>query len=418
MAIKSDNAEQNIISILEGEYTFFEEFTKENGINWSYEEKKNNILPLSKSYVGYITTPKRIITLKPKYSEIGFEHIIRLYLYVYGYRPTDSVAILDVSKTETSADVADMFIKNLKRNVQEGIIRTYEHEHIYTRGLKGRVNYTKTYMNSLFRKRKYVDTVVSTLSLRNEYNNMIMTALRKLQHTQKYSSIASELAMYFDGAEPNVDKGSLLLEKINFNSNTSRYRRTLTYAAMIIDQLSYSDKGSSVGTDSFLINFDRLFEDFVAKVLKEIPERKEFSTWANKRKFADVIGASGKYEEREYQPDIIFRYVAEDEKYDYMPSAFAVLDVKNKAYGQFKNADIYQMLTYTKLLHGQKSVLLYPSFYKRLPEQLSLEASIFQPSTISACFVNIADETGNDFLDSIHWFADVVVKTILDIPIN
>jgi 5-methylcytosine-specific restriction enzyme subunit McrC len=187
---------------------------------------------------------------------------------------------------------------------------------------------------------------------------------------------------------------------------------------MIIDQLSYSDKGSSVGTDSFLINFDRLFEDFVAKVLKEIPERKEFSTWDNKRKFADVIGVSGKYDEREYQPDIIFRYVAEDEKYDYMPSAFAVLDVKNKAYDQFKNADIYQMLTYTKLLHGQKSLLLYPSFYKRLPEQLSLEASIFEPSTISACFVNIADETGNDFLDSIHWFADVVVKTILDISIN
>ena len=94
MAIKSENAEQNIILILEGEYTFFEEFTRKNGINWSYEEKKNNILPLSKSYVGYITTPKRIITLKPKYSEIGFEHIIRLYLYVYGYRPTDSVAIL------------------------------------------------------------------------------------------------------------------------------------------------------------------------------------------------------------------------------------------------------------------------------------------------------------------------------------
>lgn len=417
MAEINEIAEQNIITIKDGEYSFFDSFTKKYGIAWSYEEKKNSILPLSKSYVGYITTPIRTLLLKPKYSEIGFEHIIRLYLYVYGYRPTDSAAILDVSDSETSADVADMFIKNLRRNVQEGIIRSYQKESILAESIKGRVNYTKTFKNSMLRKRKFVDTRVSSLSLKNDYNNLILTALKKLQHVKEYTADATELSMYFEGADASVKNGSILLEKINFNSNTSRYRRTLTYAAMIIDQLSYSDQGSAVGTDSFLINFDRLFEDFVAKVLKEVPEKKEFTTWANKKRFADVINASGKYEEREYQPDIIYRYVAEDEKYDYTPSAYAVLDVKNKAYGQFKNADIYQMLTYVRLLHGQKAVLLYPSFHNRHPEVLSLDPAVFSPSTISACFVNIADESGADFLKSIHCFADVVVKTIQDIPV-
>ena len=294
MALTNEAAEQNIITIKDGEYVFFEEFTKKNGIPWSYEERKNNIFPLSKSYVGYITTPLRIITLKSKYNEIGFEHIIRLYLYVYGYRPTDSAAILDVSEAETSADVADMFIKNLKRNVQDGIIRPYVRERKQLSSLKGRVNYTKAYIGAMQQKRKYVDTCMSTLSLKNEYNNLILSALKKLQHVGKYSSVANELSMYFDGAEANVKNGSIVLEHINFNSNTARYRRTLTYAAMIIDQLSYSDKGDAVGTDSFLINFDKLFEDFVAKVLKEIPEKKEFTTWADKKKFADVIGAAGK----------------------------------------------------------------------------------------------------------------------------
>ena len=417
MSAINEVAEQNIITIHDGEYSFFDDFTKKYGISWSFEEKRNGILPLSKSYVGYITTPVRTISLKPKYSEIGFEHIIRLYLYVYGYRPTDSAAILDVSESETSADVADSFIKNLKRNVQEGIIRSYDREDVLTKAIKGRVDYTRTYMNLVMRKRKFVSTRVSTLSLKNDYNNLILTALKKLQHVNEYTSAATELSMYFEGAEGNVKNGSLQLERINFNSNTSRYRRTLTYAAMIIDQLSYSDKGSAVGTDSFLINFDRLFEDFVAKVLKEIPEKKEFSTWANKRKFADVINDAGKYEEREYQPDIIYRFIPEDERYDYMPSAYAVLDVKNKAYGQFKNADIYQMLTYVRLLHGEKALLLYPSFYKRKPETLSLDPSVFSPSTISACFVNIADKSGEDFLKSIHWFADIVVKNIQDIPV-
>lgn len=417
MSISNEAAEQNIITIQKGEYSFFEEFTKKNGIAWSYEEKKNNILPLSKSYVGYITTPIRILTLKPKYNEIGFEHIIRLYLYVYGYRPADSEAILDVSNSETSADVADMFIKNLKRNIQEGIIRTYQRERIQTESIKGRVNYTKTYMDARLMKKKYVSTMVSSLSVCNDYNALILSALKKLQHTNKYTAAATELSMYFDGASANVKNGSLLLEHINFNSNTARYRKTLTYAAMIIDQLSYSDKGSAVGMDSFLINFDKLFEDFVAKVLKEIPEKKEFSTWTYKRKFAKVLGPVGQYDEREYQPDIIYRFIAEDEKFDYTPSAYAVLDVKNKAYGQFKNADIYQMLTYARLLHSQKAVLLYPSFQKRMPEQLSLDENIFSPSTISACFVNIAENSGTAFLDSVHWFSDVVVKTISDIPV-
>lgn len=417
MAI-TDLVEQNIIAVQDGEEAFFDEFTKHHNINWSFDERKNGILPLSKSYIGYITTPNRIITLKSKYNEIGFEHIVRLYLYVYGYRPTDSAAILDVTYADTSADVGDMFIRNLRRNIQGGVIRLYDREDVRTTALKGRVNYTKTYLSAMMRKRKFVDARVSTLSLKNDYNNLILTALRKLQHISKFSSEATELSMYFYGADSNVSNGSRVLERINFNSNTARYRRTLTYAAMIIDQLSYSDRGSCVGTDSFLINFDRLFENFVAKVLKEIPEKKEFSTWINKKKFADVIGINGKYEEREYQPDIVYRFIAEDENYDYKPSAYAVLDVKNKAYGQFKNADIYQMLTYVHLLHGKKAVLLYPSFYQKLPEVLSLDGDIFDPSTITACFVNIADETGTEFLKSIKWFAGAVVNTIWDIPVK
>ncbi len=417
MPVDYENVEQNIITVQDGEMAFFEDFTKKYGILWTYEEKKNAILPLSKSYVGYITTPKRTISLKPKYREIGFEHIIRLYLYVYGYRPTDSAAILDVSEAETSTDVADLFVKNLKRNVQEGIIRTYERVEVQSSSIRGRVNYLKAYRDALLQKRKPINTTVSTLSLNNDYNNLILTALVKLRHVRKYTPVATELSMYFDGALQNVTNGSLILERINFNSNTARYRRTLTYAAMIIDQLSYSDKGSTVGTDSFLINFDRLFEDFVIKVLKDIPEKKEFTTWIGKKKFADVVRESGIHEDREYQPDIIYRFQQEDEKRDYLPSAYAVLDVKNKAYGQFKNADIYQILTYARLLGSKKAMLLYPSFFRKKPKRLLLNQNIFDPSVISACYVNIADDSGEEFLKSINYFADIVVKVLQDIPV-
>lgn len=64
-------------------------------------------------------------------------------------------------------------------------------------------------------------------------------------------------------------------------------------------------------------------------------------------------------------------------KYDYSPSAYDVFDVKNKAYGQFKNADIYQILTYIRLLHSKKVVLLYPAFQQKT-EILSLYLIYFR----------------------------------------
>ena len=181
-----ESAEQNIITVQPEEIAFFEEFTKKYAISWTREEKLNNILPLSKSYVGYITTPTRIISLNPKYHEIGFEHIIRIYLYVYGYRPTDSAAILDVSESETSADVASMFIKNLKRNIQEGIIRSYQKTDIRSESLQGKVNYTRTYTNVLTGKGKPVMSRVSKLSIKNNINSLILSALEKLKQINPY----------------------------------------------------------------------------------------------------------------------------------------------------------------------------------------------------------------------------------------
>lgn len=72
-------------------------------------------------------------------------------------------------------------------------------------------------------------------------------------------------------------------------------------------------------------------------------------------------------------------------------------------------------MMYAKLLHSEKALLLYPSFTNRRTETLSLNSEIFNPSLIYACFVNIGDESGEKFLQSIHEFANNVVYIIQDI---
>jgi len=409
---------QNIISVLENEEEFFERFTRKHGILWRPEDKYNHILPLSKSYVGYIVTPNRKINLLPKYREIGFEHIFRMYLYVYGYKSSDSASVLDVSKTQNDIDVAQLFFDSLQKNIQTGIIRTYKRTLISSREIKGNVNYRSTYLKHMKRRKHPVDAVVSKLSLDNSYNRLIVSALSKLCHVRNYTSISSKILMYFEGVLDNVDSGSELFESITFNSNTSRYRQTLLYAAMIIDELDYDDVGNSVGTESFIVNFDRLFEDFVAKILINTPEKREFITWKESKKYADIISNGAKFDSRYYLPDILYQFKAEDEKFEYLPSSNAVLDVKNKAYGIFKNADIYQILTYAKLLHSKKALLLYPSFSEKYPDELILNPEIFDPPVIFGCYINIADSTGEKFLNSISFFVETVERIISDIGIK
>src|SRR5699024_8945368 len=116
-----------------------------------------------------------------------------------------------------------------------------------------------------------------------DINRLIATALMKLKNVKKYTSTATKLLMYFENVSPNVKNGSELLKNINFNSNTSRYRNTLIYASMIIDQLDYEDVGNTIGTESFIINLDRLFEDFVIKILKETRDKRKFFTWKSSR---------------------------------------------------------------------------------------------------------------------------------------
>lgn len=418
MLNKFEAAGQTIINVLEEELSYFEQFVHKNNIRWAREEKNNSILTISQSYVGYLVTPVRKINLEPKYNEIGFEHIFRMYLYVYGYKTSDSSSVLDISDAQNEADVAELFLDNLQKNIQLGIIQSYQISSEKLKFIKGNVHYPTTYKNYLLNKKKYVKTKVSSLSLDNDINKLIATALFKLKNVKKYTSTAAKFLMYFENVPPNVKNGSELLKKINFNSNTSRYRNTLIYASMIIDQLDYEDVGNTIGTESFIINFDRLFEDFVVKILKETPVKREFSTWDTPKKYADIIKSDNLYESREYQPDIVYRYLVEDENYDYLPSAYGVLDVKNKAYSIFNNNDIYQIVTYASLLHSKKVVLLYPSFLNKRPETLILNSDIFNPYVITACFINIADKSGKDFLKSIKLFVDTVEKVLLDIKID
>lgn len=403
MSITQEISNLRIVYVMPEEIEYFTKLSKNFNIKWKPEDRKNGVFPISKSYVGYLITPKRRIDLQPKYSEISMEHIFRIYLFVYGYKTGDNGKILDISSYSGNIDVAKLFLQHLERNIKMGILRTYRKEQMYSKRISGKIDSVNSYTRFLKNKKKFIDSKKSLLTLDNLINNMIVSALDKLIHLKKYASHANLYLSYFN-IRGTITNGSETLNNINFNSLNERYRQTLLYASMIIDQLDYDDIGDKLGSESFILNFDRLFEDFVAKVLIETPNKRKFIKWDNSVKFADIYRNDNSIETRDYLPDLIYDYNVEDEKFNFFPSAKGVLDIKNKAYTQFKNSDVYQILTYKKLLNSQKMILLYPSFRLKKYEVLQLQHDIFEVDQIYACFIDISEDSGDNFLKAIDNF--------------
>lgn len=403
---------QKLINVLPEEMQFFTEFLEKKGILWRDEQKKASIVSLSKSLTGYIKTPLRFLPIEPKYKEIHFGHILRLYNYVHSYNGVQDDELLDINESIQSQQMVTSFLRKLRENISIGILQDYVQTQQQTKYLKGHVDYVSTFKNSMKQRREPVQSTVYSLSPNVDINQLIVGALKLIATSGKNSMEAVELLDYFDQVDPVTENASEFLSNINFNSKNLRYKKVASEAAMIIDCLYYDDFRGSMGGESFLVNFDLLFERFIQKILLEVTEEREFSVWKEPRLFGIEYLSGQAMARNEYQPDIVYKFNPEDAERDFQPSAKAVLDVKNKANGVFKNADIYQVLIYNQLLYAKKSVLIYPSFFYRAPTIFTIDNARIPVPEIYSVFINISNPDADSFKKSIQTFIEDIYEVL------
>lgn len=221
-----------------------------------------------------------------------------------------------------------------------------------------------------------------------------------------------ELLSYYEGVTPIKQNASLELNKIVFNSNNIRYKQVLIKASMIIDTLFFDDIKGSNGGESFLINFDILFEMFIRKVLRDFTKKTEFIFLNDGLKFAEVINNFNISKSRFYKPDVLYKFESESPSNRYQPAAVGVLDVKNKAYNIFSNADIYQIIVYSNLLNSKFSILIYPSFFEKSSETLFIQNDNINKNEIKAVFINISESDSDQFKNNINIFIDKIYESL------
>ena len=401
----------NLIYVFPDEIEFFTRFLEKNGIIWKSEQKEASIIALSKSLTGYIKTPRRMINIEPKYKEITIDHILRLYNYVYSYNDVQDDELLDINESTQSQNIINSFLKKLQENISIGILQEYFPTEQRTNFLRGNVDFISTYKNSLKLRKRPVVTEVYTLSPNVDVNRLIVGALQIISQLGQNSSKALEFLGYYEGVDSITVNASEFLSSIEFNSKNIRYKKVASEAAMIIDSLYYDGLKGNVGGESFIINFDMLFEKFVRKILLEMTEERNFSIWKEPKLFGTEYLNGLVLGNKVFQPDILYKYNPEDEDRDYQPTAVAVLDVKNKANGVFKNADIYQVLIYNQLLYAKKSILIYPSFLYKSSTTFTIENSLIPVPDIYSVFIDIAGPDAESFKRAIN----TLIEDILEI---
>lgn len=224
-------------------------------------------------------------------------------------------------------------------------------------------------------------------------NRLLLAAAKKIESHVQNSDIAYIIRQF-----GNVDYTNIP-DDIGFNKNTAYCKKAVSLAYMILNDLTLSTDGESSSGESLLINFDRVFEDFIKKVLMEYSNLGKFSYWTSSRSFAFCYQGD-EYFERSYLPDLLYDYVDKNGR----QTARAILDMKNKTSLPFHNDDIYQMAFYGQMLSCKKIILCYPGNENRSNTALRFNDEKFFLHKIYGSYMNLAGNSAKEFKDNIASF--------------
>lgn len=390
-------AQGGSIILLEEEKEYLLKVFESMGINAVNIDMSQGIVTFPQAYIGYINFPNRRVVIDSKHIGIDLRHILRIYYFLYSSSSTDlDDPIYDVDSGEI-IDIIDDYLFELDKVLKRGLPVEYLEGREELQYLRGNMNIINTYINKSLGKKDVFDCCFDDLSKNIPINQILYKALKKIK------------AKTFNDKTDLYEKYFLSVEEVNelpdfrLNTNTMYCKKAVTLALMIIENLNISDYGDETYGQNLLINFDRLFEDFVKKILIDYSGDYNFSYWDDEHNYAEFI-EDGINHYKSYIPDLLYGY----QDISYPASALAILDMKNKTSSPFTNADVYQMFFYANQLYCKKVILCYPSNSNKDSIVLKFQNENFGLRKIHASYINIGGNTSKEFKNNIYSFIEKI----------
>lgn len=331
-----------ILSILE----------KEKGISM-FKWGKDTVSP--QQWVGVILLKNTTLEILPKISDDYNEiEIMNSLIFMI-----NTVYRLDIKyNIKSSTDLVNNglfdilinhFLDELNLQLNQGIDREYIKNKSNISCVKGKILFNKHIQKNLFNKNKFI-CEYSILAEDYLLNRIIKTTLLHISNFYISNKTKAKIRIQLSKLShiSEIPDASNAIKTVCFNRKNERFRSTINYCNLLLNHMGISLSKGKYCINSFLIDMNKLFEEFIYKSYKKI--YKNNVIYQNKDNYLLYSCSNSKVKKINLRPDIMIK---EDSGY------INIIDTKWKVINKFVNAsDIYQMNAYIYGIPKAKDVIL------------------------------------------------------------
>ncbi len=333
---------------------------------WSYNDSNKNIYfegirngVKFKNYVGVIQIGNVTIEILPKADkkqssdvERGQWHTILLGMLKHCQRiKVDAVSEASLKKRYHSLlDLYfELFLQEVSQLLNQGLNKKYRFQKGNVQVLKGQLNFSKNIQLNVVRRDRFY-TQHQVYDHEHLINQILFKALLVLKKISNNShlidSVERILSRFPEIQEKNITKHDF--DNLILNRKTNQYQEALKIAKMILLNYSPDIKGGNENMLALLFDMNKLWEEYVFRMLSRVKEEGLKVSFQNRTKF---------WEDKIIKPDLVVkRTIGGIEETFIIDTKWKIIDPKKPG-----DDDLKQMYAYNMYWGSTKSMLLYPS---------------------------------------------------------
>ena len=314
------------------------------GVAPSPDENGGYILTPS-SYVGAVNVGDLVVVVRPK---VSMDRV--MFLLTYAMDPKHWRR--ESFELERAADVLEAiafaFAHRTRQAIHRGLLQGYRREEDALTTVRGRIRFGDQ-VGRRFGVPLPIEVAFDEFTEDIEENRLLKTAIHRLGYTFIRSKAARQEVRRLRPAFTAVGLGSYrrgATPEVRYTRLNEHYRPAVELARLIIDNSSLELFHGEVAGAAFLIDMNKVFEQFLYVALREALDLPA-TQWKQ--------GASLHLDEGEdikMQPDLSWRIRAR-------PAFVGDAKYKKLESEAFKHADVYQMLAYCTAADLPSGLLVY-----------------------------------------------------------
>lgn len=317
-------------------------------------------------YVGVIQVGNKVIEVLPKAdrreadsteAKDKWQQALLTMLHEVHELPLTSTTATHLHKRTNS--ILDfffgLFVSDVEELVHQGLVKRYRRTKGNQTALKGRLDFPRHLQHNLIHQERFFveHQVYDTDHLLHSLLKRALGIVATLSRDNGIGARAQGLDWAFENVADRVLTPQVL-DRIALDRKTAPYARAVQLAKMIVLNHAPDLKGGSMPLIGLLFDMNRLFEEFVFRILRKASRSAAYKglelSVRNQRSLRF-------WNRKTIRPDIVVEYTKAAER------RRVIVDTKWKVppNGKPNDADLKQMFAYNVQFDASESVLLYPA---------------------------------------------------------